>query len=106
MKFDFSGQKVIVTGGTRGIGAAITKAFLKSGAEVIATYVSNEQAASEFSKSCEDFKGTLITQKFNASDSEAVKSFWSELDGQWGEVQVLVNNAGIRRDNLLAALRH
>ena len=48
MQFDFSGQTAIVVGGTRGIGRAISEAFLQSGGTVIATYQSNDQAANEF----------------------------------------------------------
>jgi 3-oxoacyl-[acyl-carrier protein] reductase len=43
MEFDFKGQTAIITGGTRGIGRAVSEAFLKAGAKVIATYKSNEK---------------------------------------------------------------
>ena len=45
MNFDFKGQTVVVTVGTRGIGRAVSEAFLKSGAKVIATYRSNDEEA-------------------------------------------------------------
>ena len=49
--FDFSGQRVIVTGGTRGIGSGISTAFLQAGATVIATYASDDASANDFNKS-------------------------------------------------------
>ena len=48
MKFDFKGQTAVVAGGTRGIGRAVSEAFLKAGAKVIATYRSNEEEAQKF----------------------------------------------------------
>ena len=48
MEFDFKGQTILVTGGTRGIGRAISEAFLKAGAKVIAAYRSNEEEAKKF----------------------------------------------------------
>ena len=51
MEFDFKGQTAIVTGGTRGIGSAISAALLKSGAKVHATYRSNEEEAKKFKES-------------------------------------------------------
>ena len=51
MEFDFKGQTAIVTGGTRGIGSAISAALLKSGAKVLATYRSNETEAKKFKES-------------------------------------------------------
>ncbi|MDY0177248.1 MAG: SDR family NAD(P)-dependent oxidoreductase, partial [Lentisphaeria bacterium] len=51
IKFDFSGQTAIVTGGTRGIGAAVSAAFLQAGAQVLATYAGNQSAAEQFAQS-------------------------------------------------------
>ena len=48
MEFDFKGQIAVVTGGTRGIGRAVSEAFLKAGSKVIATYRSNEEEAQKF----------------------------------------------------------
>ena len=51
MEFDFIGQTAIVVGGTRGIGRAVSSAFLKAGAKVLASYRSNEEEAQKFEES-------------------------------------------------------
>jgi NAD(P)-dependent dehydrogenase (short-subunit alcohol dehydrogenase family) len=65
--FDFNGQRVIVTGGTRGIGAGIVQAFLKAGATVIATYSSNDAAANDFKNKNEQYAERLDIQKYDVS---------------------------------------
>lgn len=102
----FQDQVVLVTGGTRGIGAAITKAFLEGGATVVATYASNDAAAAAYRESLGDLGAKLDTQKFDASDAEAVKAYFEgHHDATYeGRLDVLVNNGGIRRDGLLATM--
>lgn len=104
-KFDFSDQAVVITGGTRGLGAGFTRAFLEAGATVHATYHSNEDAAHGFADSLRELSERLVLHKFDAADHAAVASFWDELEpAAPGGVQVLVNNAGIRRDGVLAMM--
>ena len=95
---DFSDQRVIVTGGTRGIGAAISDAFLERGAEVIAVYASDDAKAEAFAQGRERLK----TAKLDVSDYAAVEKLFGELDGP---IQVLVNNAGIRRDAIVGMMK-
>lgn len=97
---DFQGQRVIVTGGTRGIGAAITEAFLARGAEVIATYAGNQAAAEAFRTKMAHERLQLAA--FDVADSAAVEAFWKGLEGQ--PVQVVVNNAGIRKDQIVGMM--
>lgn len=98
--YDFSDQRVIVTGGTRGIGAGITKAFLAAGAHVTATYTSNVAAAEAFG--AEAAAGDrLALASFDVSDYEAVERFFEGLEAP---PQVLVNNAGIRKDQIVGML--
>ena len=100
----FEGRTVVVTGGTRGIGAAITRAFLGEGARVFASYHSNDDAARAFVASCEAPDERLTTPKFDVADADAVEGFWRELERSEVQVDVLVNNSGIRRDGLLATM--
>jgi 3-oxoacyl-[acyl-carrier protein] reductase len=101
----FTNQIVVITGGTRGIGAALTTAFLNEGAQVIATYVGNEQKAHEFVEGLsEQNKARVHLRRFDVSKSEEVKAFFQDLDENFQGLDVLVNNSGIRRDNLLASM--
>jgi 3-oxoacyl-[acyl-carrier protein] reductase len=104
----FEGQAVVVTGGTRGLGKAITLDFLERGARVCATYQGNETAAEAMREECariSHFDGRLSLHRFDVADYSAVEAFWGELDELVPDgIQVLVNNAGLRRDALLAML--
>ncbi len=103
--YDFTGQTVIVTGGTRGIGRAITESFLKAGARVVATYSTNEAAAAEFKEDNIQFAQNLDIQKLDVSRYEEVEKFFKYMDARYGSFEVLVNNAGIRKDAVLAMMK-
>jgi len=102
--FDFSNQRVIVTGGTRGIGAGISLAFLQTGATVVATYSSNAAAADEFKNKNEQYAQRLDIQKYDVSSSQEVKDFFKYLDDKYPSLEVLVNNSGIRQDAIAALM--
>lgn len=101
---NFENQNIIITGGTRGIGAGIARAFLTSGAHVIATYAGNDEKAQSFKGSLGELGEKLTLRKFDVANKEAVEAFWSAMGEEFGQIHVLVNNAGIRRDNILASL--
>lgn len=101
---NFEGHTAVVTGGTRGIGRAITEAFLTRGGRVIATYRSNAAAAEAFRAELGDAGERLELACFDVADEAAVKAFWDDLDEVGTEVAILVNNSGIRRDNVLAMM--
>lgn len=101
---NFKDQVVIVTGGTRGIGAGITKAFLKEGAHVFATYASNDTAANDFKNQLETFGEKLYLEKFNVSNSEECKNFFARVEEKFENIHVLINNSGVRKDNIIASL--
>lgn len=86
----------IVTGGTRGIGAAIAKALKDAGRTVAATYHGNEEAAHKF------MAETGITCfKFDVASEAAVEAGVAQIAETLGPVEILVNNAGITRDGFL-----
>jgi 3-oxoacyl-[acyl-carrier protein] reductase len=102
--YNFESQHVIVTGGTRGIGAGITENFLKAGATVIATYAGNDDAANAFKDKYSQYGEKLILKKFNVSNTNEVEAFFNDLEKTIPTLEILVNNAGIRRDNIVASM--
>ncbi len=94
---DFSGKKVLVTGGCKGIGKAIVEAFLQSGATVATTY---HTSASEAEKMREKYTDRLFCYCMDVSDKTAVEKTVEEIIARLGGIDVLVNNAGINRDGL------
>lgn len=104
MKFDFADQIVIVTGGTRGLGKAFTKMFLDNGATVYAIYAGNQEAAELLKTEVASLSSKLHTIKLDVSDYHAVEKFFENFDKQNQKLDVLINNSGIRRDNVLAAM--
>jgi 3-oxoacyl-[acyl-carrier protein] reductase len=101
---NFNDQTAVVTGGTRGIGRAVTEAFLKAGGSVIATYRSNDDAAKAFHRELGDLGTRLTLARFDVASEEDVNRFWEGLDESSTSVQILVNNSGIRRDHVLAMM--
>jgi 3-oxoacyl-[acyl-carrier protein] reductase len=105
MQFDFKDQTAIVAGGTRGIGRAVSEAFLKSGAKVIATYQSNDQAAQQFQEANADFSDRLDLRKFDVTDYQQVEDFFRYVDESHGPFQIVVNSSGIRRDSVVGLMK-
>lgn len=101
---DFSGQTVIVTGATRGIGKAITLSFLSKGATVLGIYGGNTQAAEAFSAQCSQYGKRIRLFKCDISDEKQVKAFYEEVEKSTSSLDILVNNAGVRRDAVMALM--
>ena len=83
----------LVTGGSRGIGAAISKALLAAGYKVAASYAGNEEAAAEFTA-----ETGIKTYKWNVADYEASKSGIVKIEADLGSIDIVVANAGITSD--------
>ncbi|MCK0198424.1 acetoacetyl-CoA reductase [Ancylobacter sp. 6x-1] len=90
------GRVALVTGGTRGIGAAISKALAGAGYQVAASYAGNDEAAAAFTA-----ETGVPAFKWDVSDFAACKAGIAEVEGKLGPVEILVNNAGITRDGML-----
>jgi len=103
--YDFKGQTVIVTGGTRGIGKAIAESFLKAGAKVIVTYSTNEAAVARFKQDNSQFAKNIDIQKLDVTKYEEVEKFFRYIETNYESFEVLVNNAGIRKDSVLAMMK-
>ncbi len=103
--FDFRDQTVVVTGGTRGIGRAISRRFLEAGAAVVATYAANDAASEAFKASLGPAAKALHLRKFDVADYAQVEAFYKDLDAEHKHFSILVNNSGIRKDAVLAMMR-
>ena len=86
----------IVTGGTRGIGRAISVALRDAGYRVIANYASNDERAKSFSS-----ETNIVVRKWDVSDFDACINAVSDIAKEFGPVDVIVNNAGITRDGTM-----
>ena len=87
------GRIALVTGGTRGIGAAISKSLKSNGYTVAANYAGNDQAAETFSS-----ETGIPTYKWSVADYDACVEGVRKVEGDLGPIEILVNNAGITRD--------
>jgi 3-oxoacyl-[acyl-carrier protein] reductase len=103
IKYDFSEKLVIVTGGTKGIGKALAEAFTICGARVIVTYSSDDTAAQNLKNL--DSTGLLEVFKCDVSSYAEVENFFNDLEEKKIAVDVLVNNAGVRRDSVLGMMK-
>ena len=89
-----AGKTVLVTGASKGIGAATAHAVIKAGARLIAHYAYDRAGAEKATSFARDGQVTLLKAEF--SDMDAVDAFWSQaLKAAGGYIDVLVNNAGI-----------
>jgi acetoacetyl-CoA reductase len=86
----------LVTGGQRGIGAAISEQLQKAGRKVVASYAGNEAAAAAFTE-----RTGIPTIKFDVSDFEACRDAVAKIESEHGPIEILVNNAGITRDGTM-----
>jgi acetoacetyl-CoA reductase len=94
-------RTALVTGGTRGIGEAISVALQAAGYNVAANYGGNDQAAQDFTS-----RTGIPAYKFDVSDFDAVTKGIQAIEQDLGPIDVLINNAGITRDGTLHKMTH
>ncbi len=100
------GKVALVTGASRGIGEAIAKKFASLGADVAVIYAGSQDKAEAVVNSCEaDFGVKAKAYKCDVSDFEATKELVSKVKEDFGTVHILVNNAGITKDGLVAMMK-
>jgi acetoacetyl-CoA reductase len=90
----------LVTGGTRGIGAAISLALKAQGRQVIANYAGNDAAAEAFRK-----ETGIAVMKFDVSKFAECEAGVAKITADFGPIEILVNNAGITRDTTMVRMR-
>jgi 3-oxoacyl-[acyl-carrier protein] reductase len=101
VQFKLSGQSAIVTGGTRGIGAAISRALIEAGVRVAAVYARDDAAAQSWAAKLGAPEGQLSLHRLDISDYSAVELLFSSLVEP---LHIVVNCAAIRRDSLLGLM--
>jgi 3-oxoacyl-[acyl-carrier protein] reductase len=92
---DLDGKVAVVTGGSRGIGRAISAALAVRGARVIVNYASNEAAAVDTVQMVSAAGGTAVPMRFDIGDPAAVDAAFKEIAAGEGGLHILVNNAGV-----------
>lgn len=95
----------LVTGGSRGIGKACAIELAKAGYDIVINYAGNEEAANKTVSEIKDLGQNAVAKKFDVSNKEAVDAAIEEIIKEFGRIDVLVNNAGITRDNLFMRMK-
>ena len=94
-------KTVLITGGSKGIGKAIALSFAKEDYNVVFTYNGSEKQAEETKQLCENYTDNVMIKQCDVTDSLSVKKIVQEVLDHLGSIDVLVNNAGINKDNLI-----
>lgn len=95
----------LVTGGSRGIGRAVCLELARAGMDIAVVYAGNDEAAHETVAAVEELGATTRSYRCDVSDAEAANACVEQVLADFGGVWVLVNNAGITRDGLIARMR-
>ncbi|MBA3469776.1 MAG: 3-oxoacyl-[acyl-carrier-protein] reductase [Herpetosiphonaceae bacterium] len=105
MHIDLSGRTALVTGASRGIGRAIALALGASGAAVVVNYRGSEAAANEVVAQLTQAGGKAIAVQGDVSDAASHDGLIKATTDAFGRLDILINNAGITRDNLLLRMK-
>ncbi len=102
MSLLLEGKRAFITGGTRGIGAALCEIFAREGADVAFNYNSRDDLAAETCNKIESFGRKAFSAKISVTDRVGLKKLTRELVEKWGGIDILVNNAAINRGDNFA----
>jgi 3-oxoacyl-[acyl-carrier protein] reductase len=105
MQITLTDRVAIVTGGSRGIGRAISTALAAAGATVVVNYRGNAAAADETIAAITANGGKAIAIQADVANGDDVKRLFSEVNSAYGRLDILVNNAGITRDTLMMRMK-
>ncbi|MBQ8563885.1 MAG: 3-oxoacyl-[Firmicutes bacterium] len=101
MEQNLKGRTAIITGGSRGIGRAVAVKMASQGANVVINYAGNVQAAEETADACSALGAEVLLVKGSVAETEVCRQIADEAMKQFGRIDILVNNVGITRDNLM-----
>ena len=99
-----TGNVALITGGSRGIGAACARKLASLGADIAVVYAGNAEKANEVCAACEALGVRARAYQCNVADFDAVKQTVAAVKQAFGHVDILINNAGINRDGLVAMM--
>ena len=99
----FAGKKILVTGSSRGIGAGIARKLAEQGASVAVTYATNPFSGETVVGALQGAGHLLL--KLDIADEASVATAFEEISSKWGNLDGLVNNAGVTRDQLLLRMK-
>lgn len=104
-RIDLTGRVALVTGGSRGIGAAVARALAEAGSAVVVNYRQDETAASKVVAEIERLGGEASAWQADVRDGQAVSAMIGSVVAGRGRLDILVNNAGIVRDALVPEMQ-
>lgn len=100
------GKTAVITGGSRGIGEAIVYKLASMGANVAVIYAGNKEAAETVCNRCRnEFGVNALAYQCNVADFTETKEVVAKIKSDFGSAEILINNAGITRDGLLAMMK-
>lgn len=99
-----TGKTAVITGGSRGIGAAIARAFAERGAQIAILYAGRTEAAEAVCADCRALGVNALAYQCDVASFEQAKETVAAIRADFGNVHILVNNAGITRDGLIARM--
>ena len=102
MSLLLEGKRAFITGGTRGIGAAICEVFAREGADIVFNYNTRDDLAAEIIGKIEGYGRRALAFKVSVTDRLGLKRITREIVEKWGGIDVLVNNAAINRGDNFA----
>jgi len=104
MSYNFKDKVVLVTGASRGIGKAIAIAYCKLGARVIANYCKSKEDALKLVKELDNGGYLIEVTQADVSKSKEAEMMIDEILKKYGRIDILINNAGVRKDGFLAMM--
>ncbi|PEN12537.1 3-oxoacyl-[acyl-carrier-protein] reductase [Longibacter salinarum] len=105
MQIDLSDKSILVTGGTRGIGRSIVDAFASTGARIAFTYRSSSDEADALVSELQEQGIDAMALQGNVAETDVAQKHVDAVTDAWDSLDVLINNAGITRDNLMLRMK-